>query len=81
MIRVEHDREAKALYIYLSEKPYAFGEDLDSQRRIDYAEDRTPIGIELLNVDRGVDLSDLPDAANVAAAIDGYDIIPRRVAI
>jgi uncharacterized protein YuzE len=55
-----HDPEADAVYITLSQKPYAFGEDLDPDRRIDYASDRTPIGIELLSVSHGVDLTSLP---------------------
>ncbi len=55
-----HDPEADALYIRLSDKAYAFGVDLDPERRIDYAADRTPIGIELLAVSHGVELADLP---------------------
>jgi hypothetical protein len=74
MLRVEHDAEARALYIYLSDKPYAFGEDLDSQRRIDFAEDRTPIGVELLYIDRGVDLTDIPRAAEIAEALRSYNV-------
>ena len=59
-LRYEYDREADAIYVYLSEKPYAFGEDIRKERRIDYAADRTPVGIELTCVSEGVDLADLP---------------------
>jgi hypothetical protein len=45
--------------------PYAFGENLDACRRIDFGPDRQPIGIELLNVSRGVNLRDLPDAEEI----------------
>jgi hypothetical protein len=38
----KHDANADALYITLSDEPYAFGEDLGPERRIDYAADRTP---------------------------------------
>jgi uncharacterized protein YuzE len=65
-----HDREADALYITLSAKPYAFGEDLGPDRRIDYAADRTPIGIELLTVSRGVDLETLPYRDEIARLLE-----------
>ena len=64
-MRVEYDREADALYIWLRELPYAFGVDLDHARHLDHAEDRRPIGIELLNVSKGVDLDDLPERASL----------------
>lgn len=59
-MRLEYDPQADAVYIYLTDKQYAYGKDLDDQRRIDYADDNTPIGIELLCVSNGVNLSDLP---------------------
>lgn len=59
-MRVEYDREADAIYLWLADSPYAYGEDLDAQRRIDYAQDGTPVGIELLNVSSGVRLDHLP---------------------
>lgn len=65
-----HDREADALYITLSAKPYAFGEDLGPDRRIDYAADRTPIGIELLAVSQGVDLEALPYRDEIAQVVE-----------
>lgn len=55
-----YDPEADAIYIRLSDKEYAYGEDLDRERRIDYAADGTAIGIELLCVSAGVSLDDLP---------------------
>jgi uncharacterized protein YuzE len=59
-VKLEWDRKADALYIYLSDKAYASGKDLDDLRRIDYDSDGNPRGIELLRVSKGVDLSDLP---------------------
>ena len=59
------DREADAVYVTLSDRQYAFGEDLDHVRRIDYAEDGTPIGVELLCVSDGVDLTSVPRADEV----------------
>jgi uncharacterized protein YuzE len=61
--RVEYYQEADAIYVWLRDLPYAFGVDLDHARHIDDAEDEKPIGIELLNVSRGVNLGDLPERA------------------
>jgi hypothetical protein len=59
--KVSYDRTVQAIYIRLSTKPYHHGRDLDEDRRVD-AEDSTPIGVELLGVDEGVSLDDLPKA-------------------
>lgn len=64
-----HDLEADAVYIRLSRKPYAFGEEIGPERRIDYAADGTPIGIELLAVSNGVDLDGLPFRDEVGAVL------------
>lgn len=74
MFAVEHDPQADALYIRFNDKPYAFGEDIDHARRIDYAEDRTPIGVELLYVSHGVDLTDLPQADQLARVLREHSI-------
>jgi hypothetical protein len=63
------DREADAVYVRLSDELYAFGEDIDHERRVDYAQDGTPIGVELLCVSAGVDLSNLPRADEVGEAL------------
>lgn len=67
--RATFDREADAVYVTLSDQPYAFGEDIDHERRVDYAADGTPIGIELLCVSDGVDLSHLPRVDEVTATL------------
>ena len=64
-----YDREADAVYVKLSDRPYAFGEDIDHERRIDYAADGSPVGIELLCVSEGVDLSNLPRVDEVGDAL------------
>lgn len=63
--RVEHDKEADAIYIYLSDDKYAYGKDIDKERRIDYDANNQPIGIELLCVSEGVILDDLPHPSEV----------------
>ena len=56
----EFDEEAGALYVRLSDKPYAYGRDLDAERRIDFAADDTPIGVEFTCVKSGIDVHDIP---------------------
>ena len=67
--RATFDREADAVDVTLSDQPYAFGEDIDHERRVDYAADGSPIGSELLWVSEGVDLSNLPRVDEVTAAL------------
>jgi len=66
MIEYRHDKDADAIYLRISEKAYAYGEELDPERRIDYAADGSPIGVELLCVSTGVDLRDLPEQRAIA---------------
>ena len=51
---IKYDKQADAVYILLSNKPYAYGKDLDNERRIDYDADGNPRGVELLCVSGGV---------------------------
>lgn len=80
IIRHNHDPEADAVYITLSDKTYSFGEDLGPERRIDYAADRTPVGIELLAVSQGVDLDDLPYRDEIARVLEkaGIRVLDRQ---
>ncbi len=73
-MKFKYDPEADAIYIYLSEKQYAYGTDLDDERRIDYASDNTPIGVELLCVSEGVNLNSLPHIDEIAKALEAEGI-------
>jgi len=73
-MKIDHDTQADAMYIHLSNKPYAYGRDLDDWRRIDYSADNLPIGIELLNVSEGINGSDLPNFGELANDIKSYGI-------
>ncbi len=73
-MKVEYDREADAIYMSFSNKPYAFGEDLDRERRIDYSADGSPIGLELTCVGSGVLLDNLPYRDEIAAELDRLEI-------
>ena len=69
-MKIKYDKEADAVYIYLSNKPYAYGKDLDGERRVDYSADGEPIGIELLYVSKGVNPDDLPQQEAVTKLLE-----------
>ena len=71
---IKHDEQADAVYILLSDKPYAYGKDLDEERRIDYDADGNPRGVELLCVSEGVITDDLPNRAEIEQALDDKGI-------
>lgn len=50
MLRLTHDEEADAVYVYLTDESYDHGRQLDDRRRIDFAADGSVRGIELLYV-------------------------------
>ncbi len=72
--KIEYDKEADAIYILLSDAKYSYGANLDHERRIDFAEDGTPVGIELLCVSEGVNLDDLPEQAQIVGFLEGKHI-------
>ena len=69
-MKIRYDREADAVYIYLSDGKYAYGEDLDNERRIDYSDNDIPIGVELLCVSKGVNPDDLPDQDKIIESLE-----------
>ncbi|MCK4368899.1 MAG: DUF2283 domain-containing protein [Dehalococcoidales bacterium] len=73
-MRLEYDREADAIYIYLSDAPYAYGVDLDDERRIDYDAAGNPMGIELLCVSEGVIPNDLPHRGEIERLLAKHHI-------
>ena len=73
-MRAEYDKKADAIYIYLSDTPYAFGKDLDHERRIDYDSNGNPRGIELLCVSMGVITNDLPHRGEIERLLAKHHI-------
>lgn len=70
-LRYSYDDAVDALYVYLSEEPYDHGRQLDAARRIDYGPSGIPVGVEVLSPRAlGVDLRDLPAAAELSALLD-----------
>lgn len=73
-MKFKYDKQADAVYIYLSHKQYAYGKDLDDERRIDYASDHTPIGVELLCVSKGVNMNGIPRADEITNVLEAEGI-------
>lgn len=67
--KAEYDAEADAIYVRLSDRPLVRTIQIDDTRNIDVAEDGTPVGVELLGVSGGIDLSDIPDRPEVERLI------------
>jgi len=73
-MKLDYDQDADAMYVTLRNLPYGYGEDIDHERRVDYAADGKPIGIELLCVSRGVNLDDLPERLAVGRLLQVANI-------
>ncbi len=75
---VRYDPDADALYVRFADAVVAYTDDVSRgrqyERGIDYAEDDTPVGVEFLNVSRGVDLTDIPRADEIARLLVEHDI-------
>jgi len=73
-MKIKYDEQADAVYIYLNNKPYSYGKELDNKRRIDYAADDTPIGVEILSVSNGVNPEELPDQDRIIEILEKRNI-------
>lgn len=73
-MRIKYDKEADAIYIRFNDAPYAYGKDLDNERRIDYDANGEPRGVELLCVSDGVITDDLPYRAEIEQLLGEYHI-------
>ena len=65
-VQLEHDKRVDAIYITLDTGDFAYTVDLDHRRHVDFDASGRPIGVELLNVSKGVRLADLPRADEIA---------------
>lgn len=73
-MKIRYDKQADAIYILLNNEPYAYGKDLDEERRIDYDANGNPRGVELLCVSTGVITDDLPNRVEIEQALDDRGI-------
>ena len=73
-MKIRYDKQADAIYVILSGKTYAYGKDLDEERRIDYDANGNPRGVELLCVSTGVITDELPNRAEIEQALEDRGI-------
>ena len=73
-MELRYDKQADAIYVRLGQGEYAYGEELDTERQIDYAADGKPIGVELLCVSEGVDLRNLPEQEAISKLLSKHRI-------
>jgi len=69
IIKMTVDKEADAVYLYLSKKKVAYSKELDAERITDYSDDGELRGIEFLSVSSGVNTNDLPHKAEIEKAL------------
>ena len=69
MIKVVSDTRSDGIYTHLIDESVAYTRELDLNRTVDYAADGTLVGIDLLEVSGGIDLSGLPGEESI---IDGW---------
>lgn len=68
-MKILHDKPIDAVYIQFSDKSYAYGKDLDEERRIDYDVNGDVRGVELHCISRGVDLEGLPKTKEIESVL------------
>jgi len=69
IIKMTVDKEADAVYLYLSKKKVAYSKELDAERIADYSDNGELRGIEFLSVSSGVNTNDLPHKAEIEKAL------------
>ena len=76
-MRYQYSKEVDCAYIHISDLPYSFTKEIDLSRVVDYAKDSSAIGIELLWVSDGVNVSGLPYETEVRELLqhEGVKII------
>ncbi len=77
-MRLGYDHEADAVYVYLRDVPVSFTESLDHRRGIDDGADEKLIGVELLSVSKGIDVSSLPEQGAIVQLLEGQGLIVGR---
>lgn len=70
----QYDPNADCAYILINNLPHAYSKELDETRFIDYAKDGIEIGVELLYVSGGVDVSDLPYQSEIEKLLEKHGI-------
>lgn len=74
---IRFDPDADALYVSFqarSRGDVARTEDLGDGRQVDYDQDGEVLGVEFLAVSQGLNLTDVPDREEVAAALRAFPV-------
>ncbi len=77
---VTYDEHADALYVKFLDAPIARTHEVDDLRLVDHAASGEVVGVELLGVSDGIDLHDLPRAADLERLIRESGLSLRFVA-
>lgn len=80
-MNIRYDSDVDALYIKLREPVGKIVDTdfIDVARYVDYDEQDNVVGIEILDVTMGIDLSGLPEAERVAEALRLLQPLPTPV--
>jgi uncharacterized protein YuzE len=73
-MKYKYDNSADCAYILINDLPHAYTKEIDETRIVDYAEDGTVIGIELLYVSDGIDISSLPFESEVGKLLAKHHV-------
>ena len=71
LMETMYDKKIDAIYISFTDMPYAYGKDLDEERRVDYDINGDVRGVELQCISKGVVLYGLPKADEIAEILKG----------
>ena len=74
---VTYDPEADAAYVGFSRADASRQARLDDARIIDYADDGSIVGVEILSPSRGIDLDGIPRGREVADALTALGFVVR----
>lgn len=73
-MQYRYDYDTDCVYISINDLPHSYSKEIDDARFVDYAKDGTVIGIELLYVSGGVDVSGLPCEKEVSELLEANQI-------
>ena len=71
-MQVTYDQGADAIYVHLSRAAVAATVEIRDGVAVDYDTSGRAVGVELLDVSQGIDLTGVPRATEIAALLDAY---------
>jgi len=76
-MKIEYNPTTDSLYVTLTSNKVKYSRQLDKDRRIDYAEDGTPTGINIINVSKGINTDGLPREDDLKELMEDSCIIEK----